>query len=144
MEHCASCTCRTGVGLYHTRCPRCGYLTANKLLAQRPGVCESCREALRLTHKHVSVNVYLCALCYDRGTLLHLKPSTWYACKKCVKIYGSKDAALLEIIERLKVRAAQNDPQLNNLQLVEQMHSLSTALQKQKRKETPCQLLKRE
>lgn len=57
-------------------------------------------------------NLFLCALCDEGGTLLRLKPSKWYACQVCVKQLGGRERALLVLVERLRVMAADNDPRL--------------------------------
>ena len=75
------------------------------------------------------MNVFLCALCDGRRTLLRLRPSKWYACRACVKQYGSTDQALYEVVEMLKRMVARNDQRLNNPQVLSQIQSLSKDLQ---------------
>jgi len=75
------------------------------------------------------MNVYLCALCDGRGPLLRLKPSKWYACQDCVRKHGSRDHALLEIVQRLKVMAAAGDQRLNNPSVLAAIQSMSKELQ---------------
>ena len=74
-------------------------------------------------------NVYLCALCDGRGPLLRLRPSKWYACRSCVKQYGSTDQVLYEVVEMLKRMVVRNDQRLNNPQVLSQIQSLSKDLQ---------------